>query len=366
MIFETLHTSSQRGELLLVDGGFAHYHLRKDRQLTIREIISTRRGAGSLMLRRLEATPGAASLYAKCPADLPANEWYAKRGFTLEATETTKSGRVLKCWRKVLSNDARTPNAGDLEVIYCAGKNARFSDAALDAGLLLGTRDSDQLTHRPYFMDQDWEQPDLARYEALLAAHRPHIATVLDWERRAQLDEVLRWAEMAAQYVQVVVIIPKVIGGIARLPREIGGKSVRLGYSVPTKYSGPYDQERGGVIVPLAEFQAWDGPGGVHLLGGSPQSQMHIYKLLGNVRSVDGNMILERAHACQYFAWPPVDKVGNRWFPKLAETGGAAYTQDANLEAFRRSCASVLTAWRDTVRVAPAPPPLAVQHALFG
>lgn len=105
MIFETLHESSQRGELLLVDGGMCHWHLRRDGQLTIREIISTRRGAGSLMLRRLEATPGATSLFAKCPADLPANEWYARRGFKHEATETTKGGRVLKCWRKVLVRD---------------------------------------------------------------------------------------------------------------------------------------------------------------------------------------------------------------------------------------------------------------------
>ena len=102
MIFETLHESAQRGELLLVDGGMCHWHLRRDGQLTIREIISTRPGAGSLMLRRLEATPGATSLYAKCPADLPANDWYARRGFVLEATETTKSGRALKCWRKAL------------------------------------------------------------------------------------------------------------------------------------------------------------------------------------------------------------------------------------------------------------------------
>lgn len=89
MIFETLYESSKRGELLLIDGGFCHWHLCKRddpkrkikaNQITIREIISTRPGAGSEMLSRLKATPGATSLFARCPADLEANGWYAKHG----------------------------------------------------------------------------------------------------------------------------------------------------------------------------------------------------------------------------------------------------------------------------------------------
>lgn len=99
MIFETLYESAQRGELLLVDGGMCHWHLRRDGQLTIREIISTKPGSGSQMLYRLAMNPHATSIFAKCPADLPANEWYEKKGFVLEGTETTKSGRILKLWR---------------------------------------------------------------------------------------------------------------------------------------------------------------------------------------------------------------------------------------------------------------------------
>ena len=99
MIFETLHDGAQRGELLLIDGGFCHWHLRRDGQLTIREIISTRRGAGSEMLAVLKTVPGAVSLFAKCPADLPANGWYVRRGFVCEGEETTRTGRRLKLWR---------------------------------------------------------------------------------------------------------------------------------------------------------------------------------------------------------------------------------------------------------------------------
>lgn len=103
MIFETLYDSAKRGELLLIDGGFCHWHLRRDGQLTIREIISTKPGAGSAMLTELMLTPAASSIFAKCPTDLPANAWYERSGFLHEGTEITKSGRELKLWRLPLN-----------------------------------------------------------------------------------------------------------------------------------------------------------------------------------------------------------------------------------------------------------------------
>jgi hypothetical protein len=102
VIFDTLHDSARRGELLLIDGGFCHWHLRRDKQLTIREIISTRPGAGTEMLAVLLETPGAESLFAKCPAGLASNAWYAKKGFVKEGNETTRTGKVLNLWRLTL------------------------------------------------------------------------------------------------------------------------------------------------------------------------------------------------------------------------------------------------------------------------
>lgn len=98
MIFETLWESSKRGELILIDGGFCHWHLRRDGQITIREIISQRPGAGKEMLNTLMGKP-ASSLFAKCPADLESNEWYERQGFILESSEIAKSGRVINHWR---------------------------------------------------------------------------------------------------------------------------------------------------------------------------------------------------------------------------------------------------------------------------
>lgn len=107
MIFETLWESAQRGELLLVDGGMCHFHLRRDGQLTIREIIvlpdSQRKfGIGGHLLGQLRKKEGVKSIFAKCPVDLPANDWYRHKGFVLEGTETTKNGRELNLWRLTL------------------------------------------------------------------------------------------------------------------------------------------------------------------------------------------------------------------------------------------------------------------------
>lgn len=98
MIFETLYKSAQREELLLIDGGMCHWHLRRDGQLTIREIIATRPGAGSEMLLYLKQQP-AQSIFAKCPADLPSNEWYQRKKFRYEGKETTRTGKEINLWR---------------------------------------------------------------------------------------------------------------------------------------------------------------------------------------------------------------------------------------------------------------------------
>ena len=98
MCFEQMYESSKRGELMLVEGGLCHWHLRRDGQLTIREIIATTPGVGSEMLAQLRRVPGAHCIVAKCPCDLAANGWYAHRGFSLHATETARSGRTINVW----------------------------------------------------------------------------------------------------------------------------------------------------------------------------------------------------------------------------------------------------------------------------
>ena len=190
-----------------------------------------------------------------------------------------------------------------------------------------------------WFADQAYHAPDRAAYMAALAGHRPRLATVLDLEREEQLPAVLDWAEEAAQHAGRVAIIPKCYGIIPALPRRIGSADIVLGYSVPSSY--------GGTAVPCWEFAGWP----VHLLGGSPRAQMWTWRHLAgmcDVASADGNYAQRLAtHQCQ--TWVPGTAHGakNRWAPTLAELDGRRWPGDnAPAEAFRRSCAAIMAAWR--------------------
>jgi hypothetical protein len=225
-------------------------------------------------------------------------------------------------------------------LIYCAGRNKRLDQIALDAGYRLGCQLPNRFYHNNlYFADQDWKHPNRPAYMQALNDWHPTMATVLDWEQDEQLPEVLEWAEEAAQHTDHVLIVPKIPGSLSRIPRQIDGVPVILAYSVPTKY--------GGSEVPLWEFAGWP----VHLLGGSPHKQMEIWRYLSNIAdiiSIDGNMANKMA--TQYCAvWiPPGQKPPNprdgRW-PKLKSLTGHKVEQDAPYKAFHLSCQNIGTAW---------------------
>ncbi len=222
-----------------------------------------------------------------------------------------------------------------IDLIYCADGNSRFAQIAIDAGYKYGARLPGTIYHPLHFADQNWKAPDRELYIAALRQHRPRMATVLDWERDEQLSEVLAWAEDAAEVVETVIIIPKVHNGIIRLPRHIGGKEVRLGYSVPTAY--------GGTEVFASEFIGWP----VHLLGGSPERQTALLAYF-DVNSADGNYAQKMALRFNQF-WVPGTARGckNRYWPQLQETDGGHIAHDAPYEAFARSCANILKAWSE-------------------
>ena len=227
------------------------------------------------------------------------------------------------------------------ELIYCADGNARFAKIAIDAGFTYGAQLPRTVYFKPEFCDQDWKNPDRARYMAALTEHKPRLATVLDWERWEQLPEVLAWAEDAAALVSEAVLkIPKVVGGISAIPERIGGKPVRLAYSVPTKF--------GGSLCLPAEF----GDRPVHLLGGSPDTQYKLSRQL-NVVSVDGNYHHKLATRFNQYFQP--DKSAtfakNKLWPTLREAnlgrnfGDGTDKAGAPYEAFRRSCVNIKRMW---------------------
>lgn len=218
------------------------------------------------------------------------------------------------------------------ELIYCANGNRRYAEIAINAGFTYGAQLPGTVYFSPQFVDQDWKRPNREKYMAALAEYRPRMASVLDWERDEQLPEVLGWAEDAAQYVETVIIIPKVHKGIARLPQRIAGAGVRLGYSVPTTH--------GGTEVMAFEFLGWP----IHLLGGSPGAQMRIAASGLDVRSVDGNMMQKLASARCLFWQKGKRPYANGWL-SILQADGERWDEDANYEAFRRSCENITRAW---------------------
>lgn len=218
-------------------------------------------------------------------------------------------------------------------LVYCAAGNRRFAEIAIRHGYRYGAQLPKTIYFDPYFADQNWKNPVRDRYMETLYKYRPEIATVLDWEREEQYSEVMSWAEEAAHFVkEAVIIIPKVIGGIKRLPRTINGKQVRLGYSAASSYAG--------TPVSLGEFVGWP----VHCLGGSPSRQMEVSCEVHTL-SADGNFIQQQARTRNQFYSPAIRSKCNQW-PLLREVGLGHVGKDAIYLAFELTCIAVPMAWR--------------------
>lgn len=218
-------------------------------------------------------------------------------------------------------------------LIYCCSSGgSKFHDIAVELGFRYGMRlpDSQFRVHSlPYFADQNFKKPDRVAYITALAKYRPEVATVLDWEKPNQYNEVMSWASEAALYCNKVVIIPKVPGTVKNIPKRVGKAKVLIGYSIPTKY--------GGTRVSPEECVGKS----VHLLGGSPHRQME-YSLLMDVESTDGNMAHKLAHRGLF--WSALPGKSGHWI-SIKDTG-IKIDKDANSEAFRLSCTNIVKAWK--------------------
>lgn len=227
-----------------------------------------------------------------------------------------------------------------IDLIYCGDGNKRFADIAIGEGYKYGARLPGTTYYPLFFADQNWKNPDKDKYIDKLKEERPHMASVLEWEEEDQYEEVLSWAEEAAKFVNKVVIIPKVIGTVDRIPNKVGGKGVVLGYSVPTKY--------GGTEVPIKEF----GNRPTHLLGGSPHAQMKYYLEMPRVISADTNYH-QKCALSWGIVWhknnKPRRRVRGTW-TKLRDYLGVEVEKDVPYRCFRLSCINVMNEWKVVVQ----------------
>lgn len=222
-------------------------------------------------------------------------------------------------------------------LIYCAAGNRRFAQIAIEAGFSYGAKLPATVYFHPYFVDNEFKKPRHVPYIKALRKHKPYIASVLDIEEWRRLDEYLMRAEEVSKFCEIVMLIPKVPGIISKLPRSICGKPVRLGYSVPSKYSQ--------TTVSIDEFQDWP----VHLLGGSPLKQFELFSQM-NVVSTDGNYAQLMCRYNQFFCLGRFMGAKNPIWPTLLEADGKRWgdgsnTADAPYEAFRRSCENIMLMW---------------------
>lgn len=218
------------------------------------------------------------------------------------------------------------------DLYFCAGDNKRFAQIAIDAGLRYGARLPNRVYFPIEFADQDWKNPDLSSYVEAIRTHKPKLASVLDWERDEQLPEVLMWAEEIAPYVETIIIIPKVYGGIPSIPERIGSRNIRLG--IPC---GPHQ----GKAPPLWEF----GRRSVHVLGGQPHRQLELARYL-NVASVDCSVTAYMArYKCAYWTERKEKGAKSRYWAQLQEVGLGDFGKGSLYEAFYRSCSNFIKVW---------------------
>lgn len=221
-----------------------------------------------------------------------------------------------------------------VNLIYCFSGNKDLADIALSCGFNLGLRLPFHASfsyfngYRIQFSDQNWKKPDFDGYLRWVSFFKPSICTVIDIEHRVQLKDALNWADSISLFTENIVFIPKVTGIIKKIPRDIGGAKVRLGYSVPSSY--------GKTELKSKYFDGWD----VHLLGGSPERQIEYGKEL-KVVSLD----------CNYHSMK-ANKFGEYWTGKINDTRfwrryDKSVGRQRSLDAFRESCIRIKEYWNE-------------------
>lgn len=233
--------------------------------------------------------------------------------------------------RKELRN-TRLRNTS-LDVFFCAGDNREFFQVAHECGYLLGIRSGRQsYGFDIQFVDIEYRKANFEKHLAVVARYRPKYATVLDLsETEVSKDDIaraLRQYEQLAEHAEIPLIVPKLPGQIAMLPRDVA-----LGYSIPTSY--------GGAQYTIDELENRR----IHLLGGSPHDQMDYFIRLSDfahVISADGNMAMRIARDFSKF-WQNGAWVAH---PDKGKTSEHLY-----LDCWRRSCTNIRAMWSTLTNV---------------
>lgn len=155
-------------------------------------------------------------------------------------------------------------------IIYCGVGNKNLDTLAVQNGFRYGLRlpKDNRAELEVFFADQNWKNPNKDKYIQSIEKHKPQVVTVLDLEREEQYNEVIEWANLISEleFIKIIIIIPKCLGVIEKIPRNIKDKEIRLGFSVPTNH--------GRTDLDTELFKDWE----IHLLGGQPKNKCYMLK----------------------------------------------------------------------------------------
>lgn len=286
-----LYTVEKDG--MVVGSALANHCVRKP-QTTLYDIAvleEYRRGgiATDLLNQIIRDTPHD-KIRAKCPVDLPANEWYSRTGWTLLRTDDGKD-RKLNVWQyQIETVDLITTGRYDL------------TEYARKHGWLVGSEISYLNHHENHnrivdFIDMDWREPNPDALIAACMRHKPKYAIAGDYEHiddgetvGEPIDVVNKRARQLTEWVDKPIVVPHRPGE----PKEVPDCAL-VGYSTPTRY--------GGTQAPLWEYQGKD----VHVLGGTMNNIKLVINHLGSsINSIDTNTM--HRDATQYGEYWSISK----------------------------------------------------------
>ena len=216
-----------------------------------------------------------------------------------------------------------------IDLIFCGDSKGKFGRVAIRHGWLYGCQpNKSTFLDDVSFVDLDFKNMDkgtyLQRYCNFIAKVQPKFAVLPDVLTEMHLYLALGIGERIAEHCEKLIIVPKMINSIERLPANIRNKPVILGY--PCSKYGNQTLE-----TTILEFNQWKN--GVHLLGGTPQKQFKLARLMPIV-SADCRQHMNAATYGWYY------KDGR--FHRESE-----YTKkhDRIVDLFEISCRNIKTQW---------------------
>lgn len=263
---KSLYTVESGGEV--VGSALANHCVRKP-QTTLYDIAvlpdHRDKGFGEQLVDQIKRDSPHSKIIAKCPVDLPSNEFYKQTGWSCIDTEDGKN-RALNVWKYEISNvDIITTGRPDLTEY--AHKHGWLTGCRLDA---IQNYEKEGVT--PDFIDLHWEQPDQDQLLTKAMQHNPEYVVAGDYDGE-NYEQINDFANQLRSYAENVIIVPHEPGEVKKVPEW-----AIVGYSTPTGYEG--------TDAPIWEYTGRD----VHILGGTmPQIQTVVNHLKNSIVSIDTN-----------------------------------------------------------------------------